>query len=275
MLVGGPKIKAGHFQADGNTYKLKLDFVPDYIRLYNLNATAGEVMLFEYFGDMGDRMISSPTLAIGSTKSKIAHAGFRYKIAGVEYEKEANVGGTSGIVPGDDVIVQAKYGAVALDIGADGVVDVIEATDQAAQQFTSAAAAMAAVVAPAAGHARMGYITVTDSNSTFTFGTDNFDGSGVTAQFLSCLENAIATKMLADNGTTGKKTIENLLTLGALPATFDEIARLEQKAIQITDPIKVTPENGVQINTDWMDDDDEVYFLAFGTVQGKDIGDVA
>lgn len=272
MLAGAPIIKAGHFQADGDSYDLNLGFVPDYIKLYNLNATAGEVIIYEYFGDMGDRIISSPALAIGTTKSKVGYSAFRYKIAGVEYEKAANA---VGEIPGDDVIVQAKYGAVALDIGVDGVVDVIEATNQAAAQFTTAVAAMAAVVAPAAGHVRIGYVTVVDDDSTFTFGTDDFDGSGVAALFYDCLENAIGRRMLADNGTTGYKTVENLLTLGALPWVFDEIARLESNSIQTTDPIKVTPNKGVTIDTSWMADDDEIYFLAIGNIQANDIGDVA
>jgi hypothetical protein len=272
MLVGAPIIKAGHFQADGNSYNLKLDFVPDYIKLYNLNAGAGEVIIYEYFGDMGDRMLSSPTLAIGSTKSKVGYAAFRYKIAGVEYEKAADAVGES---TGNDVIVQAKYGAVALDIDADGVIYVIEGTDQAAQQFTTAAAAMASVAAPVAGRARMGYVTVVDSNSTFTFGTDLFDGSGVTAAFYDCLENAIARRMLADNGSTGYKTVENLLTLGALPSVFNKVAKLDSKTIQITDPIKVTPDKGVTIAANWIANDDEIYFLAIGNIQANDIGDVA
>ena len=271
MLVGGPIIKAGHFQADGDTYELNLGFTPNYLKLYNLNAAAGEVIIYEYFGDMGDRMISSPTLAIGSTKSKVAHAGFRYKIAGVEYEKAANA---VGEIPGNDVVPQSTYGAVALDIGANGTVDIIEAADNVTG-YASAALAMADVAAPAAGHARMGYVTVTKSDGAFTFGTTLFDAANVTAQFLSCLENAIGRRMLVDNGTTGYKTVENLLTLGGIPENFDDIARLDSKTIQITDPIKVTPSKGVTINTDWMDDDDEIYFLAIGNMAEVDIGDVA
>ncbi|MFX0200991.1 MAG: hypothetical protein ACFFCW_33140 [Candidatus Hodarchaeota archaeon] len=44
-------IKVGHFEADGDAYDLILGFVPDYIRLYNAGAAAGEVIVHEWFKD--------------------------------------------------------------------------------------------------------------------------------------------------------------------------------------------------------------------------------
>ncbi len=117
-----------------------------------------------------DGILTGAALVQGSTTTACANGAFNYYIAGVKYAKGANA---VGVAPGNDVIVQAKYGCVAFDIGTDGTVDAIEATDQAAQQFTSAAAAIAALPAVGAGHVRIGYVTVTDSAGTFTFGTDN------------------------------------------------------------------------------------------------------
>lgn len=53
-LVGGPIIKVGHFQSDGGAYNLELGFVPDYIKIWNLAAAAGEIAIQEWFSDLGD-----------------------------------------------------------------------------------------------------------------------------------------------------------------------------------------------------------------------------
>ena len=135
MLVGAPIIKSGHFQSDGNAYDLILGFVPEYIMLWNLNAAAGEIMIQEWFSDLGD----------------------------------------------------AK---------------------------------------------------------------------------------AIVHRMLVDNGTTATKTIEYITSGGA-------IAKLDTTTISTSNPVNKTAKKGITIATGWLDDDDEVYYLAIGNVQFTDIGDVA
>ena len=117
--------------------------------------------------DTDDFVLTTPTLAIGSTTTSVSTVAFTYVINGVAYAKVAVADGTA---PGNDVIVATKYGAVAFDIGANGTIDAIEATDQAAQQFTTAALAIAAVPACASDHVRLGYVTASKSDGTFTFG---------------------------------------------------------------------------------------------------------
>jgi hypothetical protein len=134
-LVGAPIIKAGHFQSDGNAYDLDLGFVPDYIILWNLAAVAGEIMVQEWFADLGD-----------------AHA--------------------------------------------------------------------------------------------------------------------IVHRMLVDNGSTASKTIEYITSGGA-------IAKLDTETISSSNPVKKTMKKGVTIATGWLDDNDEIYYLALGNAEFIDIGDVA
>jgi len=114
-----------------------------------------------------DFVLASPALAIGSTTTNVYTGAFNFVINGVSYAKTAVAAGTA---PGNDVIVATKYGAVAFDLGINDTIDAIEATDQAAQQFTSAALAIAAVPACASDHVRLGYVTASKSDGTFTFG---------------------------------------------------------------------------------------------------------
>lgn len=116
----------------------------------------------------GNYCLSTPGLAIGSTNTAVASLAFSFGIGGVIYNKAADA---VGVAPGDDVIATGKYGAVAFDIGADGTIDAIEATGQAAAEFATEAEAIAALPDPATGHARLGYVTATKSDGAFTFGT--------------------------------------------------------------------------------------------------------
>lgn len=52
VLTGGPIVKVGHFEADGAEVDLVLGFVPDYIRIVNASAAAGEIAEAEWFSDM-------------------------------------------------------------------------------------------------------------------------------------------------------------------------------------------------------------------------------
>lgn len=48
------KVVTGNFTADGNAYDLNLGFVPQHIRIQNLNAGATEVFCMEWYQEMGD-----------------------------------------------------------------------------------------------------------------------------------------------------------------------------------------------------------------------------
>lgn len=127
----------------------------------------------------GDYMVSKPGLAIGTTKTAVSNVAFDYTIGGVQYSKAAVAAGTA---PGNDVIPQSKYGAVAFDIGTDGTIDAIEAPGNATG-YSSAALAVAALPDPASDHSRMGYVTATKSDGAFTFGTTDLDAANTTVAY--------------------------------------------------------------------------------------------
>jgi len=127
----------------------------------------------------GNYIVSLPVLAIGSNKDDVANAAFDFTINGIRYTKAAITAGTG---PGDDVIPQSKYGAVAFDIGINGTVDVIEAVANSTG-YASAALAIAAIPVPATDHARMGTVTAIKSDGDFTFGTTLLDAANTTVVY--------------------------------------------------------------------------------------------
>lgn len=126
-----------------------------------------------------DGMLISAALAIGTTLTSVANGIFTYFIAGVEYSKPEDAAGTT---PGNDVIPMGLYGAVAFDIGADNVIDVIEAAGNAAGYATSALA-IAGLAAVGAGHVRMGTVTAMKSDGAFTFGTTALNAANATVAY--------------------------------------------------------------------------------------------
>jgi hypothetical protein len=127
----------------------------------------------------GDYNVSLPGLLIGSTATAVANVAFDFLITGVRYTKAAVA---AGVAPGNDVIPQSTYGAVALDIVAAGTVTIAEAAANATG-YASAALAIAGIPAVATGKARMGTVTVTKSDGAFTFGTTDLDAANVTTVY--------------------------------------------------------------------------------------------
>jgi len=127
----------------------------------------------------GDYMVSKPGLAIGSTATAVSNVAFDFQIDGVRYSKAAVAAGTA---PGNDVIPQSTYGAVALDINAAGTISVAEAAANATG-YASAALAIAGIADVADGKARMGTVTATKSDGAFTFGTTDLDAANTTVAY--------------------------------------------------------------------------------------------
>lgn len=143
-----------------------------------------------------DGILGNPTLAGGSNADDIANAAFEYIINGNEYNKAAI---TTGTAPGTDVVPTGLYGAVALDIPANGT---IVATPAAANAtgYASAALAVAGLPAVAANLVRMGWVTATKSDGAFTFGTTNFNAANTTVAFTdapSIIDNMAAPAAVA------------------------------------------------------------------------------
>ena len=126
-----------------------------------------------------DGLMSLPGLVIGTTVQNVANVAFDFIVNGAKYTKAAVAAGTA---PGNDVIPQATYGAVALDIGADGTIDVIEATANATG-YATAALAIAGIATVAADHVRMGTVTATKSDGAFTFGTTALNAANTTVAY--------------------------------------------------------------------------------------------
>lgn len=146
-----------------------------------------DIYIVEGVTSASDFVLSSPTLAVGSTATAVSTAAFHFIVNGVQYYKEAVAAGTA---PGNDVITATKYGAVAFDIGANGTIDAIEATDQAAAEFTTEALAVAALPAAASDHVRIGWVTVTKSDGAFTFGGTELSAANVTEVYYSTVPKA-------------------------------------------------------------------------------------
>lgn len=139
---------------------------------------------------LGDNLIGTPVLAIGTNAPNVANGVFNFRVNGIEYKQAADA---VGVAPGNDVIPQSTFGAVALDIGANGTVDITEAADNATG-YASAVLAVAGVAAVGADHTRMGTVTATKSDGAFTFATTDLDAANTTVAYT--------------DGTTGFNTID-------------------------------------------------------------------
>ncbi len=139
------------------------------------------VTVFDSAIGVVDALIAGTTLAIGTTPTAVASTYFEYIINGVHYSKAAVAAGTA---PGNDVVPQNKYGAVAFDIGANGTIDATEAADNATG-YNTAALAVAAIPAVAADHVRMGYVTAIKTDGAFTFGTTELGAANSTVAYTS------------------------------------------------------------------------------------------
>jgi hypothetical protein len=183
----------------------------------------------------GDGLMSLPELAIGSTVQNVANVAFDYIVNGAKYTKAAVAAGTA---PGNDVIPTGTYGAVALDIGADGTIDVIEATDNATG-YASAALAIEGLAAVAADHVRMGTVTVIKSDGAFTFGTTSLADASTTVAYTdgTCVFAAIgaAVSTSAPATLTASKATAGAATLTATkPASAPATLTASKTALTVT-----------------------------------------
>ncbi len=127
----------------------------------------------------GDYLVSKPGLAIGGTKPNVSSAAFFFTLAGVQYEKAAVAAGTA--LAGDD-IPTGKFGAWRLEVGSNGTVDIVAASDNVTG-YDSAVLAVAGLPVLSADHAEMGYVTATDSVADFVPGTTDLDAANTTVAY--------------------------------------------------------------------------------------------
>jgi hypothetical protein len=128
----------------------------------------------------GSSYPGSVNLRKGSTNHYyVGWATIQFRISSTWYTK---TGSTTGMAPGTDAIPQNKWGAIALDIGTDGAIHIISATDNASG-YSTEDLAISGIPALAASHVRMGTVSVIKTDGIFTFGTTNFDAANVTTRF--------------------------------------------------------------------------------------------
>lgn len=153
-------------------------------------------------------------LSIGTNTTKVLTPAFVYSINGVTYGKA-----TAETALGNDVIPVGTYGAVALDIGTDGVIDLIEATNNAVG-YASAALAAAGLPAVAANHVRVGYVTASKSDGAFTFGTTALNAANTTVAYsgellVTLLDNGTRTWILGAIDTTNNRRVHKTFSFSA------------------------------------------------------------
>lgn len=176
-----------------------------------------------------DGMLTSASLGIGTTDTKVASAAFTFYVAGTEYTRGAVAGGTA---PGNDVIPVNKYGAVAFDIGINGVIDVIEAGGNAAG-YNTAILAIAGIAAAGAGHVRMGTITAMRTAGAFTFGTTALDDADSTVAYTDTTLTANYDTVQEKAYTGTKQYIRAVAVVATANCEFTvTVIRLEATAIE-------------------------------------------
>lgn len=141
-----------------------------------------------------DFVFSDPGLTYGSgaaAKLKISNTWF--VINGVlQYVASAETA-PAGTIP------QNTYGAWALEVGVNGTIDVIGATDNATG-YASAALAVAGLPAVQTDHARLGYATVIHTGADFVGGTTEWTTAGVTDVYVDLLPTAKLSSDLISRG---------------------------------------------------------------------------
>lgn len=124
--------------------------------------------------NQSEHFITSPTLAVGTTSTKVLCAAFKYVLAGTTYAKASAETALSG-----DTVPQNKYGAWLLSVDDEGTITITEADDNATG-YATAALAVQAITLPGADQAIMGFVTAINTGGTFVPGTTELDAETVT-----------------------------------------------------------------------------------------------
>lgn len=169
---------AAYWRFTANT--MCLDGVCGNTYVQNTQPGAGDMMHCVASVASTNGVLSSAALDVGTDPTQVRTAAFTYNLNGVYYSKTA----VDGTTPGDDVIPEDLYGAIALDIGTDGTIHVTEASANATGYATSALA-LAGLPTVATNHLRVGTVTAMKSDGAFTFGTTALDAATVTEAYAS------------------------------------------------------------------------------------------
>lgn len=180
-MVGETQSVAAHWRfVSQGTGKMCLDGNCTKSEIKNAQPVRGDILRCHTALAATNGVTSSATLAVGTDPTQVKTAAFGYDLGGTYYAKAA----VDGTVPGDDVIPEDKYGAIALDIDENGTITVAEATANATG-YATAALALAGLPAVDSGKLRIGTVTVMKSDGAFTFGTTALSDAAVTEAYAS------------------------------------------------------------------------------------------
>ncbi|MDD4339205.1 MAG: hypothetical protein PHV00_05945 [Syntrophales bacterium] len=147
---------------------------------------AAEHTLHAYLTAPPPEISPAPNLQAGTEPEGVATDDFIYYLSDTKYAAAAVPAGTA--LTGS-AIPLGKYGAWRLEIGADGTLDMVAATDNATG-YASAALALAGLPTLQSAHVAVGTVTVTKSDGIFTPGTTSLTATGVTAAFTDDIDLA-------------------------------------------------------------------------------------
>lgn len=144
---------------------------------------------------------NSTGIAVGTPNTTASIYAHKYVISAVTYSGDA----VASLDPGTNVVLVDTYGAIAFDIGVDGVIHRVEAAGNEDGSYGTAAAAYQALAAPAASHVRIGHITVMKTDGAFTFGTTPLVAVTTGAPALCTNEGGTCVSFVSgtDGSTTG------------------------------------------------------------------------
>ena len=124
-----------------------------------------------------DRVLNSPELALGSTKTNVASGAFDFQIGALAatvntFKKKAAVAAGTALAAG--TIPADKWGCYLFSIAANGTIACAAAAENFTTGYASEALAIAALPATPANQAALGYVTVqTKVGFAFIGGTDD------------------------------------------------------------------------------------------------------
>lgn len=128
----------------------------------------------------GDYLDGVSAIVTGSTAQNVANSAVEFYINGERYDLAAIAAGT--VLTGSD-IPQSQYGAWRIEVGANGTVDVIAASDNATG-YASASVALADLPSLQADHVSLGTLTIVKSDALFNPGTTAISDGATTSNYI-------------------------------------------------------------------------------------------
>lgn len=205
--MSNQNIITGTYTGTAAALNLEIGFIPSIFKVYD---SAGALQaLWDSNMDDGcailqneyiDSLLDPAKPSIGTTPANIAHAAFRFRVAGVPYLEAALA---AGAAPTATTIPQNKWGLFQWEIGADGTLDTGPDAAGNATGYASEALAIAAAPAASSAHCRVMRVTVKRTNvAGFVGATTSFADAETTYNCYEVTDNKIITGGFTQYATT-------------------------------------------------------------------------